>query len=199
MGNLFTPQSGFAQSVYHDQMATALPGQLVHASDNILVDSYIVDPSIGNDGLEAGFGFVASAIPANDREGFREGMNMVYASLPTDTTVPEDFAGITVRNQQMDTNAHGRACWFANRLCNGMRSNRVGGRIWVHLSIGSTAYDTPVNLVVADTTGHGKPIGTFSAVAIVNDTIELYGAKFKSNSDATANSTIAIVEMGLEV
>lgn len=194
----FTPQTGFAQSTYKDQMGSALPGQLVNASDVRLVDTYIVDPAIGDMGMEAGLAFVATPIPADQRGGFRDGMNMVYASAPVAATTAEEIGGITVRNQQMDTNSDGHACWNANRLCNGLRAARVGGRIWVQLSIGTAAYDDDVYVIVANTTNHNKPIGSFSADNIATDTIALTGAKFKSDSDASTESTIAIVELGLE-
>lgn len=198
MSSVFAPGTGFAQSTYKDQMGSALPGQLVYASDVRLVDSYIVDPAIGSDGLEAGIGFVASAIPADQREGSREGMNMFYASLPGTSSTASDFEGITVRNQQMDTNASGHACWFANRACNAVRAKRIGGRIWVQLTNGAATVGEAPNWIVSDTTGHGKPIGSFSGVAITGDTVALTNAVFKSNVDAASGFSIAIVELAEE-
>ena len=195
MANVYSPQSGFMQSKYVDQMSTALPGALVYASDNVLVDSYIVDPATDGLGLEAGLGYVATNIPSTDREGYREGMNTKYASKPTAATTAADFAGVTVRNQQMDSNVNGKACWFAGRMCNGMRANRVGGRVWVQLSNGSAAMDGTVHWIISDTTGHGKPIGSFSGSAMGADTVPLTNAVFKSNADASTDATIAIVEL----
>ncbi len=198
MGNTFTPMAGFAQSTYNDQIATALPGQIANASDQWLIDSYVVDPTIGALGLEAGLAYVATPIPATLRIGNREGLNMHYASLPVAATTAEQIAGITVRNQQMDSNSVGHACWFANRMCNGMRADRVGGRIWVQLTSGATTMNGAVYVIKSDTTGHGKPIGSFAGAEITGDTIVMTGAKFKGVFTATTEATIALVEIGLE-
>lgn len=198
MSNVFAPQAGFMQTTYKDQMGTALPGQLVHASDIRLVDTYVVSPTIGAMGIEAGLGFVAPVIPADQREGFREGINMKYAMLPATGATAADFEGITVRNQQMDTNVDGRACWFANRLCNGLRSRRVGGRMWAQVANGSTTVDGKVYWIISNTTAHGKTIGAFSGVAMGADTVELKNAVFKSAVDSNSGFSLAIIELAEE-
>jgi len=193
--NVYTPGTGFAQSSYVDQIGSALPGSLAYASDQRLVDSYIVQPSIGADGLEAGIGVVSAVIPSNEREGFREGVNTKYVGAPAVGATEANFEGITVRNQQMDTNTAGKACWFANRMCNVLRAKRVGGRIWVQLSNGSSAVDGDVYWIISDTTAHGKKIGSFSASALGDDTVKLTNAKFKSVADASTDVVIALVEL----
>jgi len=197
MANRFTPTPGFAQSKYVDQMATALPGSIGFASDNTLIDAYIVSPSVGADGLEAGLGVVSSVIPAADRAGSRSGTNSLYAELPTDAATASSFAGVTVRNQQMDSNAAGQACWFEGRLCNVMRKERIGGRIWVRLSSGVTTVGGAVYWIVSDTTGHGLPIGSFSAGALGADTVQLTNARFVSESNSTDDNACALVELGV--
>jgi hypothetical protein len=198
MPNVFSPGTGFAQSQYVDQQATALPGALAFASDERLVDSYIVAASVGPDGLEAGLGVVATVLSADEHNGQREGMNTKFAALPAAGNTADAFEGITVRNQQMDTNANGHACWFAGRMCNVLRAKRVGGRVWVLLSNGSSTIDGTVYWIISDTTSHGKPIGSFSSAALGADTVELTNARFKSNSDASSNSVIALVELAEE-
>lgn len=193
--NMFTPGTGFAQSTYVDQMGTALPGSLAFASDQWLIDSFIVHPNIGANGLEAGLGVIASAIPAAEHEGTRAGMNTKYVGLPAAGATATNFAGISVRNQQMDTNVNGHACWFANRMCNVMRSKRVGGRVWVQLTNGSSAVDGAVYWIISNTTAHDKPIGSFSATALGADTVQLTNAKFKSVADASSEATVALVEL----
>ena len=195
--NLFTPGAGFAQSLYVDQIGTALPGSLAFTSDQRLVDSFIVSPTVGPNGLEAGLGVITSVIPALEVSGTRAGMNTKYAGLPAVGATAANFAGISVRNQQMDSNVAGHACWFSNRLCNVIRSNRVGGRVWVQLSNGSSVVDGAVYWIISNTTAHGKPIGSFSATALGADTVQLTTAKFKSASDASSEVTIALVELAL--
>lgn len=195
MANTYIPRAGFAQSEYVDQMGTALPGQLTYASDQWLIDSYVVAPATDGNGIEAGLGFVAAAIPDADRAGARAGLNIKYAGLPAAGATAADFAGITVRNQQMDSNVAGHACWFAGRMCNGIRANRIGGRIWVQLSSGSAAVDAPVFWIISDTTGHGKPIGSFAGAALGADTVQLTNAVFKSAADSSTAATIAVIEL----
>ena len=199
MNNIFGPQAGFMQSTYKDQMGTALPGQITHNSDVWLTDTYIVHPDIGGMGMEAGLGFVAPIIPADQRGGFREGMNVKYATPPSAGITADDFEGVTVRNQQMDTNVAGHACWFAGRTCNGMRAKRVGGRIWAQLSNGAATVDGAVFWIISDTTGHGKPIGSFSGAAIGVDTVELANCLFASATDSASGFSIAVIELGLAV
>lgn len=201
MGNVYTPGAGFAQSTYVDQMATALPGSLAFASDINLVDAAIVDAAAPASGLIAGIGIVLSPIPVAKQGGNRPGMNQFYASLPTASSAAIDFGGILVRNQQMDSNSDGDACWFAGRACNVLRSERVGGRVWVRLVNGSAAVGGTLYWIVSDTTDHGFPIGSFSASAITKDsktdTIALSGPAFCSVADASGGATIALVELGI--
>lgn len=195
--NLYTPGAGFAQSQYVDQMATALPGALAFASDQWLIDTAIVDPATSAAGLIAGIGVTLPVIPVAERTGHRVGVNNRYATAPTAATTADLFGGVTVRNQQMDSNSDGDACWFANRACNVIRANRVGGRIWVRLVNGSAAPDGTVYWIISDTTSHGKQIGAFSGTAMGADTVALTSALFKSEADASTEATIALIELAL--
>ena len=199
MGNVYTPGAGFAQSTYVDQMATALPGSLANASDQWLIDTAIVAPDTSAAGLVAGIGVVLSTIPAANREGTRTGINNTYAKLPATGTTLTNFGGILVRNQQMDSNVDGDACWFANHACNVLRANRVGGRVWVRFVNGTAAPGGSVYWIISNTTSHDKMIGAFSGEAIGADTVEITSAVFKSESDASTEATIALVEFGVQV
>lgn len=199
MGNVYTPGAGFAQSTYVDQMATALPGSIAYASDQWLIDTAIVAPDTSAAGLVAGIGVVTSVIPAANRTGARAGVNNTYAKLPAAGTTLADFGGVLVRNQQMDSNVDGDACWFANRACNILRSNRVGGRVWVRFVNGTAAPGGSVYWIISNTTSHDKMIGAFSGVAIGADTIEIPSAFFRSEADASTEATIALVEFGVQV
>ena len=195
MANVYSPGKGFAQATYVDQMSTALAGALYSATDENLIDTAIVDPEAPANGLVAGIGVVLSLIPEADRKGGRTGMNMNYATLPDN--VRRGFGGVLVRNQQMDSNVNGDACWFAGRTCNVLRANRVGGRVWVRLENGSAVPGNTVHWIIANTTSHGKTIGSFSGVAIVGDTVELTTVKFCSEADASTEAVIALVELAL--
>lgn len=195
MANIYTPGMGFAQSTYVDQMATALPGALAYASDERLVDSAVVDTSVTG-GLVAGVGVVLTPIPEANRVGARPGLNNFVAKLPETGATEATFGGIVVRNQQMETNGLGQACWFPKRMCNVLRSDRVGGRVWGRLVSGASVVDGPVYWVIADTAGTGKTIGGFAGAAVAGDTVELTNAKFKSVADASTGEVIVLIEIG---
>lgn len=126
-------RNGFMQEFYHDQQGTALPGSLAFAGDCCLIDSYITG-EVGDDGLEAGLAVVAAPVSSAP---VRAGLNQESVTLPDSTTSSGQLAGITVRNQQMNSNAAGRACWFAGELCNLARAGRAGARLWVQLAEGA--------------------------------------------------------------
>lgn len=174
--NIYSPvRNGFVQNAYADQMETAYVGMLANASDINLCDSYVAGDDADPDGLLAGIGIVET----ESTDPTRPGVNEQIANYPSAGKMAASFAGITVRNEQMGTNANGNPCRFAGEMINVLRSKRVGGRIWVMLSNGISSFDGKVFWIVSDTTGHGHQIGSFSAVAIGADTVELANVKFK--------------------
>lgn len=186
--NVYSPQrDGFIQDSYADQAGTAYIGMLANASDYNFIDSYVADESVDPDGLIAGIGFVkkASANPT------RPGINQYLAKYPAAGATLADFEGVLVRHQQMSTNSAGFPCVYSGELCNGLRRNRVGGRPWVMLSNGTSAVDGNVHWIVSDTTNHGHQIGSFSAMAIAGDTVELTFMKFKGVFAAPVGGYVA--------
>ncbi len=190
--NVYSPdRDGSAQEQYADQMDSAYVGMLAETSDINLVDTFIADPSVSPDGLAAGIGVVEveSAHPT------RSGVNQSLAAEPGETTTTADFAGIIVRNQRMATNAGGLPCAFAGDACNVLRSSRVGGRIWLMLSHGSSSFQSKAYWIVSDKTGHGCRIGSFSAAAIASgddvDTVELANVRFLGAYSAPGGSFVA--------
>lgn len=190
--NIYSPvRDGFVQENYFDQMATAAVGQLANASDHNLVDSAIVG-AVGDDGLVAGFGVVSETI-ANVA---RSGINQFAVNLPADDATAALLAAITVRNDQMSSNTAGRPCWFEGSICNILRLQRVGGRIWLALSNGSTSANASAYWIIADSTGHGKPIGSFSAEALGVDTVAIPWLKFRGVFAAPSSGlTAALAEI----
>lgn len=175
-GNTYTPvRNGFVQDAYADQMETAYVGLLANTSDINLCDSFIAGDTANPNGLLAGIG----VIEKESTDPTRPGINEQIANYPAAGAVAANFVGITVRNEQMGTNADGNPCKFAGEMVNILRSKRVGGRIWVMLSNGTASYNGNAFWIISDTTGHGHQIGSFSAVALGADTVELTNVKFK--------------------
>jgi hypothetical protein len=124
---IFSPGSGFGQGTYSDQMATQLPGLLSNASDINLVDSAsLTAPATLSGALVAGslayMGYVKGSA------GGRAGLNSMVASAASIT--PVSWAAV-IRTQQMRTNAKGLACTGDGEMVTVLRSDRVGGRVWV--------------------------------------------------------------------
>lgn len=161
----YLPQRGaFAQSQYFDQQATALPGMLANASDINLINSGFVGGGVdAARGLVAGVGVIRHNSVGRSN---RRGLNYDVYDLPAANTTADDFAGIVVRNQFMRTNSAGEACYFFDDVCNVLSNYRVGGRIWVHLAVGSTSPNSPVYWIVRDTAGDGKLVGAFAGAPI---------------------------------
>lgn len=202
--NVFSPSQGFAQSTYYDQQATAIAGMLANASDYRLTDSLVVRPPSGVDGtngLVAGVGVVVTNQgAAHDTDTQRDGINPYACWYPVAASTAADVWGIAVRNQQMDSNSSGQACWFPGRMCNVLRLGRVGGRIWVRIAYGSaaTTKGSPVYMVTADTAATGKQIGAFTAAAVSGDTLELPNIIWLGSFTAPATTTgiaLGLVEL----
>lgn len=172
--HVYTPvQHGFVQNSYADQMDSAYVGQVANASDYNLTDSYVTG-EVGPNGLIAGVGAVNKVIP----NAIRPGVNENALEYPKEGATVDDFEAITVRNDQMGTNAAGMPCMFEGEMINGLRRSRVGGRTWVMLSKGTSTSRNIAHWIVSDATSHGHHIGSFSAVAIPGDTVELPFMKF---------------------
>lgn len=152
MPNIYSPQPhAFAQTAYKDQMGTALPGSLAFVSDSNLVDAMLVG-EVGDNGLQAGLAVIATA--ATDVQ--RPGINERAVILPIASSTAEHIVGVVVRNQQMRTNAHGHACYFAKDMCNVARVGRSGARIWVQLTEGTQPVVGGAVSVIVSGTDAGK-------------------------------------------
>lgn len=182
--------NAFMQTKYVDQQATALPGDLAYASDVTLIDAAVVAMPEGSEKelLAAGLG-VVRAYSAN---ASRPGMNSTTVSPVSSTTTAATFYGITIRNQQCQTDENGVSGWGDGRLCNVMRADRVGGRVWVKAvnaaTAGSAAY-----LVIQDTTSHGFPIGSFAGTEITTDSVALTNVKWVTSAAAGELGLVEII------
>ena len=170
--------SGFVQTEYKDQMASALAGQLVSASDINLTDSDLVDEA---DGILCGLGVVSSV----NTSALRPGVNDTKISLPSGSETADDFAGIVVRSQSAFSTESKDAYAKDNFGAVILAAIRVGGRMWAKVFSGSaTAGGTPYWRIKADvTTETASPIGGLCGSAIAGVTAVLH-------QDSTANGLI---------
>ena len=179
--NIYSPVTGGSvQTSYVDQFATALPGDLAF-NDNTLVDAVIASDATRN-GIPAGRGIVLTPSASVSRPG----IDRMIATLPK--AGDEQIDGIVVRNHQMQSNSNGEPVWFDGRAMNVLRTNRVGGRIWVELQGGSVSSGDPVKVLIG-----GSTPGAFSAAG----TLTVSGARYLGDFDATAAPVTALIEVGL--
>lgn len=111
-----------------------------------------------------------------------------YAAADKDSTT---IGGVMVRSQTLATDASGVSGWFAGDMATVLSSARVGGRIWVKSYSAVTAGGT-VCVIVADTTSHGQPVGTFTGSSITGDTMTATNAKWLTACPAGG---IALLEL----
>jgi hypothetical protein len=133
---IFTPGHAFMQSTYSDQMGTALPGMLVNASDINLCDAATSywPPAPSDNWFWAGSFTVLDFSGTKYVNDGRKGMNTIAACPVTAVPTATQSYGVIVRNGQMYTAADGMACVLHDAQCTVMRTDRVGGRVWVFCS-----------------------------------------------------------------
>ena len=175
---------GFVQSAVYDQMGISQEGRLANASDINLCDGVSVGEATG---VGVGLGVTFAAL-ANIKKA---GINDIKCLLPTTAAEATDFAGIVIKTDTCRTDENGRNYMAEQEIATVLRSDRVGGRIWVKAQEALTAGAT-IYWIIADTTGHGLTVGGFTGTAHGADTVALTNVKV--NSTAVAGG-LALVEV----
>jgi hypothetical protein len=124
---IYSPGSGFGQGSYPNQMGTALPGSLFSASDINLADSVTMSCPTAFEGSILAGSLVYLGY-TKGQSGGRVGLNTMVASSTVIT--PASF-GVVIRTQQTPTNSRGLGCVADGSMVTVLRSDRVGGRVWV--------------------------------------------------------------------
>lgn len=175
---------GFVQSAVYDQMGISQEGRLANASDINLCDGV----SVGEfNGIGVGLGVTFSALADIKKAG----INDTKCLLPTHDSAEVNFAGIVVKTDTCRTDEYGRNYVAEQEIASVLRSDRVGGRIWVKAQEALTA-GSVIYWIIADTTGHGLTVGGFTGTEHGADTVAL--PKVKVNSSAVAGE-LALVEV----
>lgn len=179
---------GFVQSAVYDQMGVALAGRLANASDINLCDAYSIGETAG---VGVGLGVALSSI-ANVKKA---GINDYEVKLPTSSSTAADFGGLLVRTDTGRTDAEGNNYMGYQEMGTVLRSDRVGGRIWVkaynQITTGGNIYWIVDNSVDSD-----QPIGGFSGSAISAstdvDTVQLTNVRVVAGAAAGG---LALIEL----
>lgn len=153
---------GAVQQAYTDQPGVAVPGMLAFASDINLADAvFIGEP----DGIPAGHGVVFEDGPTGEDNKANLQRPNVLAMLPDTATISDDFAGVVIYTEQMQSDEIGRPGWAYGRVGRILMGSRVGGRIYVRcpLEVDHTDPDIQVMMMTQDTAdatrGQFTPVG----------------------------------------
>lgn len=171
---------GFIQSTVTDQIGVALEGRLANASDINLCDGV----SAGED-LPVGTGVVYSTLPG----AIKAGINSEQVKLPTSSATASDFGGIVVRTETGHTNTNGVSYTAEKEVATVLRSDRVGGRIWVKAQSAITTGGDLYWVIDNDT---DLTAGGFAGSSVTNKTVKLSGVKVISGA---AKGELALVEL----
>jgi len=184
-------QNGSIQTVVTDQPGLGVVGELCFASDNDLVDSYLVKT-----GVFAGAGVQLVANAAGLGQFQLPGQ---LAQLPNDENLAiADFAGVVVFDENMQSDANGVPGWEDGRTCRVVRPGRAGGRIWVKAVVAVDKATASVNWVVKAGTDGLYRAGEFAPAALAGSEAAGYSVAIttaKVISSAAAGGVFAI-ELG---
>lgn len=183
---------GAIQTAVLDQPGQGIAGMMPFASDNSLVDSYIVSGD-----LPAGCGvqLVANAGAATSFQA-----PPFLAQVPTahGTLTLADFGGIVVFDENMQSNADGVPGWADGRTARIARPGRAGGRVYVRAIEAIDHTTASVNWVVEAGTDGLYAAGEFAPAALAGNATAGYSvaittAKFITSAAAGG---LAIIELG---
>lgn len=173
---------GFVQETVTDQIGVALEGRLANASDINLCDGVSAGENI-----PVGYGVVYSALAG----ALKAGINSEQVKLPTASAQAADFGGIVVRTETGHTNTDGVSYTAEKEIATVLRSDRVGGRIWVKAQSAITK-GGDLYWVVADDADAGLKAGGFAGSLVASKTVKLSGVKVISGA---AKGDLCLVEL----
>lgn len=110
---------------YTDQPGEGVPGMLAFSSDINMVDAVYIGES---EGVAAGRGVIFEDV--DDLVSLQR--PNVSALLPTGVTTADEFKGIVVFDERMNSNADGVPGWAQGRVGRILLNKRSGGRIYVN-------------------------------------------------------------------
>lgn len=185
--------NGAIQTVVTDQPGVGVPGELCFASDNDLVDSYLVT---GTDGVFAGAGVQLVANSAGLGQLQLPGQ---LAQVPNANNLTiADFKGVVVFDENMQSDATGVPGWDDGRTCRVVRPGRAGGRVFVKAVEAVDKATATVNWVTQGGTDGKYRAGEFAPTALAGSAAAGYSVAITTAtviSSAAAGGVYAI-ELG---
>lgn len=150
---------GSVQTAYTDQPGAAYDGMLAFSGDINLVDSMYVNET---NGIAAGRGIKVASV--SDSISLQR--PNLAASLPATGDDADDFYGILVFDEMMQTDENGVPGVSDGRMCNVLRRVRAGGRIYVLCPEAVTVGSSTVNWVTVAGTDGLYEAGQFAPAAL---------------------------------
>jgi hypothetical protein len=153
---------GSVQSAYTDQPGQGCDGMLAFASDINLCDSVYIDES---NGIAAGRGVKVASV--SDAISLQR--PNLAASLPTTGDDADDFFGIVVFDEQMQSDSNGVPGVANDRMALVLRRVRAGGRIYVKCPEAVTVGTSTVNWVTIAGSDALYEVGQFAPAALAGN------------------------------
>ena len=151
--------NGAVQTSYTDQPGKSLPGMLMGVGEAMAIDSYIVKET---NGVGAGLGI--RLVAGDEGQGFAwPGLTV---KLPEGDENENDFGGVVVFDQAMQSDASGNNGWELGRTCRILRPVRSGGRIYTRVVDAVDPLTDSVYWVIAADTGGTYALGSFVPAAL---------------------------------
>jgi hypothetical protein len=154
-------RNGSVQSTYQDQPGVAYNGMLAFASDLANCDAIFIGET---DGIRAGAGvrFLASL----DASVAPIQRPPVQAFLPEGDEAANEFAGIVVFDEAMQSDENGVPGWANGRTARILRPGRAGGRIYVVVKDAIVVGTSTVNWVTSPDAAAKYARGDFCPTAL---------------------------------
>jgi hypothetical protein len=179
---------GSIQTTYYDDMGKSIPGMLMSASDYNMTDTYFIGETAG---IGAGIG--VRLTDATDAFGFQ--IPSLAAKLPEGDEGENDFGGVIVFDQAMQSDENGENGWAYRRPCRVLRPVRTGGRIAVRVAVAVNPTTDTVNWVIDADDAGTYALGSFVPTALgggaAGVSVLLSAARWVSAADAGG---IAVIE-----
>lgn len=151
--------NGSIQTTYTDQPGKAYNGLLMAAGEPSAVDSYIVGETLG-----VGAGIGVRLVAGNDGQNFM--WPSLVAKLPEGDETENDFGGVVIFDQAMQTDSSGNNGWAVNKEARVLRNVRAGGRIWVSVVDAVDPLTDSVYWVIAADSAGTYNVGSFVPAAL---------------------------------
>lgn len=173
--------NGSVQTTYTDQPGVAYAGMLMSAGEPSAIDSYMVGET---NGIGAGIG--VRLVAGNDGLGFQ--WPALAAKLPEGDENENDFGGIVVFDQAMQTDSSGNNGWGYQKEARILRPVRAGGRIYVSVVDAVAPLTDSVYWVIAADTAGTYEVGSFAPAALgggaAGTTVLLSSCRWVKGADA---------------